>query len=121
MKILLRTVSGVFLAALFAGCVSSPKINWDARVGNFTHDQAVIELGPPDRESPLTDGSVVAEWLLARGGSHTYVSPGYEVWTPRGYLPGGPTYADTVALPDYFIRLTFGADGQLRTWKKFAR
>ena len=113
--------TGIVALLLLVGCVTTPKINWDARVGNFSHDQAVLELGPPDRESTLTDGAVVAEWLLARGRTHTFVAPGYTYWTPHGYMVGGGNYADTVVMPDYFLRLTFGGDGQLRAWKKFAR
>jgi hypothetical protein len=43
-----------------------------------------------------------------------------------GY-PGGPGYYGGLyptyfqALPDYFLRLTFGPDGKLTGWKKFAQ
>jgi hypothetical protein len=53
----------ITLAALvLAGCVTQ-KIDWSARVGNYTYDQAVMELGPPDKSAKLTDGTVVADWL----------------------------------------------------------
>ena len=56
----------MMLAALvLAGCVTQ-KIDWPARVGNYTHDQAVTELGPPDKSAKLTDGTVVADWLTHR-------------------------------------------------------
>jgi hypothetical protein len=29
-----------------------------------------------------------------------------------------PTYVDS---PDYYLRLIFGPDGKLQTWKKFAK
>jgi hypothetical protein len=44
------------------GCVTQ-KIDWSARVGNYTYAQAVMELGPPDKSAKLTDGTVVATGL----------------------------------------------------------
>ncbi len=53
----------ITLAALvLAGCVTQ-QIDWAAQVGNYTYDQAVLELGPPDKSAKLTDGTVVADWL----------------------------------------------------------
>ena len=48
------------------GCAST-KIDWNSRIGNYTYDQAVLELGPPDKYAKLTDGTVVAEWMTRRG------------------------------------------------------
>ena len=113
---------GGLLALVLAGCATAPKINWTARVGNYTFDQAVAELGPPDKQAALADHSVVAEWLTRRGRTYSFVSPGYGYYpSPYGYGPGYPTTVDTTTLPDYFLRLTFGPDGQLRSWKEFAR
>lgn len=102
---------------LLAGCATG-KVNWAARVGQFTHDQAIVELGPPDKQARLTDGSVVAEWLIKRGRSIVYPGGGY--YGPPGYYGGVyPGYIQTG--PDYFLRLTFGADGRLTAWKRFTR
>ncbi len=60
-----RTLS-VLLLLLSVGCAST-KIDWSSRIGNYTYDQAVIELGPPDKYAKLTDGTVVAEWMTRRG------------------------------------------------------
>ena len=62
--------SGLLLAILItvnAGCASKPKPNWDQRVGNYTYDDAVRELGPPVASTKLQDGSTVAEWFLKYG------------------------------------------------------
>lgn len=116
-------LASLLLAGLLSGCATAPKIDWAARVGNYTYDQAVTEFGPPDKESTLSDGTRVAEWLTSRGYRQVYPvggyyyhhgPPGYYGW----YYP--PTYIDTSS-PDYFLLLTFNADGQLRTWKKFSR
>ena len=117
----LRIVAQLLLLLLLAGCATAPKINWAARVGLYTFDQAVTEFGPPDRQAKLTDGSVVAEWVTQRSRVHTIMSPGYGYGWPYGYgtFASGP--ADTVVTPEYFIRLTFGPDGLLAGWKRGAR
>jgi hypothetical protein len=63
------------LAILFAGCATQKKIDWAGRIGNYTFDQAVTELGPPDKQAKLQDGTVVAEWLVRRGYTYVYSSP----------------------------------------------
>src|ERR1043166_8539424 len=50
-----------------AGCATTPKIDWNSRIGSYTYDQAVLEFGPPDRAATLTDGTRVVEWITARG------------------------------------------------------
>lgn len=114
--------SGIFLSLLvllLAGC-STNKVDWNARVGNYTHDQAVLELGPPDRESTLSDGGRVAEWLVSRLRSPDYYwgGPGWGGgWWGGGwggYVQSGQTY-------ETFIRLTFSRDGKLQAWKKISR
>jgi len=111
--------AGWLLAVLWlAGCATG-KVNWAARVGQFTHDEAIVELGPPDKQARLTDGSVVAEWLTKRGRSIVY-SGGAGYYGTSGYYGGiYPGYLQTG--PDYFLRLTFGADGRLTAWKRFTR
>ena len=54
------------LCLFLVGCAST-KIDWNSRIGNYTYDQAVTELGPPDKQAKLTDGTVVAEWMTRRG------------------------------------------------------
>jgi hypothetical protein len=109
----------VFLLVLAATGCSSSKINWAERVGSYTYDQAVLDYGPPDRSATLTDKTVVAEWLTARGYSHGYVSGGYG-YSPWGYSPGPQTYTSTPA-SEYYIRLTFNPEGTLIDWKKVVK
>jgi len=112
---------GLLAAAFFMffliGCATQ-KVDWAGRVGSFTYDQAILEIGPPDKQARLEDGTVVAEWLTRRG--YVYGSPtfGYSPWACYGpYYPG---YVETYT-PDYFLRLTFGPDGKLRSWRRFSR
>lgn len=104
---------------IFAAACAGPKIDWQARVGSYTYDQAVLELGPPDRgPATLQDGTKVAEWLVHRGrsggGFATFGGP---------YYYGGPFiyhYAEP-PWPDRYIRLTFGPDGILKQWQNVAK
>lgn len=111
----------LLLVLLLAGCATAPKINWAARVGLYTFDQAVTEFGPPDRQAKLADASVVAEWVTQRSHVHAILSPGYGYGSPYGcgMFASGPS--DAVATPEYFIRLTFGPDGRLGGWKRGSR
>lgn len=109
------------LVLLVAGCVTTPKINWAARVGHYTFDQTVTEIGPPDKQAKLADGSVVAEWITQRSRTHVFAAPSYAYASPYGYGMMSPMYMDTATSPEYYLRLTFGADGQLAGWKRGAR
>ncbi|HYE31056.1 MAG TPA: hypothetical protein VEH27_06505 [Methylomirabilota bacterium] len=111
MKRLLTVLLPSLLGLLLAACATN-KVDWNSRVGSYNFDQAVLEMGPPDKVAQLTDGTRVAEWMTSRG------------YTQGGFLVhSGPflhTYADAPS-PDYFLRLTFTADGRLQSWKKYAR
>lgn len=95
------------------GCATH-RVDWNARVGHYTYNQAVLDMGPPDREAKLADGTSVGEWLLNRGYTYVYATPG-----PYGPFWGGTASAYTT--PSLFMRLTFGPDGQLTAWKKTYR
>ncbi|HMP82739.1 MAG TPA: hypothetical protein PKA41_08575 [Verrucomicrobiota bacterium] len=106
------------LATLLAGC-KTPKIDWNSRVGNYTYDQAVLELGPPDKHATLSDGVIVAEWLARRGYTQAYVSPAYY---PGYYGPYyGPVFGPVVEIttPSLFLRLIFAPDQRLQAWKTY--
>ena len=118
-------VLSLALAACFAGC-SSTKVDWNSRIGVYTYDQAIAELGPPDKSARLSDESTVAEWMTRRGspGSSGMAYGGGVYGRPYsgGYrYYGGPTFYVQTPTPDWFLRLTFGPDGRLREWKKVAR
>jgi hypothetical protein len=105
------------LACALAGCATQ-KVNWAARVGVYTFDQAVLELGPPDNHAKLTDGTVVADWLTSRRGAYPYIVGGYPMYPGWYTTPGIVSYSAT---PDWYLRLTFGPEGKLQSWKKFAK
>ncbi len=95
---------------MVAGCATT-RVDWAARIGHYTYEQAVTDLGPPDKQAKLADGSVVAEWLTNRGYVYSYATPG-------PYGPFYPDYVNTYTAPSQFLRLTFGPNGQLTAWKK---
>ncbi len=63
------------------GC-STYQIDWNSRIGTYTYDQAVSDLGPPDKSAKLTDGTIVAEWLTRRGYSRGSVGFAYGYGSP---------------------------------------
>src|SRR2546428_1350803 len=111
------------LCVFVVGCAST-KIDWNSRIGNYTYDQAVTELGPPDKYAKLTDGTVVAEWMTRRGYSGGSVGFMYGYGYPYHASPSplSPPYSlAEPPSPDYFIRLTFGPEGKLQAYKRVVR
>ncbi len=118
MKMSLRRAMALITLAfvvLAAGCATKPKTDWNARVGNFTFDQAVIELGPPDRQTALSDGRKVAEWVTGySGGSGLSLGMGgYGSHTGVGVSKSvGSGGREKV------LRLTFDPAGRLLEWAR---
>jgi len=105
---------------LFAGCASTPKVDWNARVGNFTYDQAVAELGPPDKSTKLSDGSTVADWITRKSsGLSLGLGTGYSSYGGSSGMSTGVGVAAPVGSSGVrILRLTFGPDGKLKQWSK---
>jgi hypothetical protein len=102
-------------AILLAGCATMQTVDWNSRVGRYTYNQAVNELGPPDQQIPSSDGKVVAKWVIQR-----YSGPSYNVGT--GYFGNHTGFAAShnfgPAYKSRFLQLTFGTDGLLTAWSK---
>ncbi len=115
----LTCVIAVLVIVTNPGCASKPpKPDWNQRIGNYTFDQAVQELGPPVASTFLQDGTRVAEWFLKPGPQISF-----GLGTGFGGPSGGVAVGQGVAIPTkgHFLRLTFGPDGQLRTWEHVRR
>jgi hypothetical protein len=106
------------LATLTSGC-HTPKIDWNSRVGVYTFAQVVADMGPPDRQTQLPDGTRVAEWVTQRLATSTVMAPA-----------GGPgwygTWSSGVAVVDSYgtqvcVRLSFDAEGKLIAWKRVVK
>jgi hypothetical protein len=102
-------------AWVVAGCATSKPIDWNSRVGSYTFDQAVIELGPPDKQARLSDGKTVAQWVTHReGGTSFSVGTGFAGGN-TGFGVGqtvGTDYGDRI------LTLTFGTNNVLAAWSK---
>ena len=115
---IVSTFATVGLLILISGC-RTPKIDWNARVGVYTYDQAVLDFGPPDKQAQLDDGVVVAEWLTQRGYSQAYVVPVlYPGYCGPYYAPAYGSIVDTSS-PSTYLRLIFSSDHKLQGWKTF--
>ena len=122
MRLILCFIVALLFGAFTNGCATRPKVNWDARVGNYTYDQAVVELGVPDKYQKLSDNSAVAEWAL-RHYSPDYVTYGFSggYWG-HGWVSPGIGYGYPTG-PDYthWLRLVFGPDGKLAMHNEYDR
>jgi hypothetical protein len=103
----------LLIAVLMAGCQTAPPVDWKSRVGTYTIEQAVKELGPPDKRFKLGDGKIMAQWITV-----------YQ----RPFAPITGNYRDNIALgvgpntgldsSESVLQLIFGADGKLASWSK---
>jgi len=105
----------VLAVAFIVGCKTTPPVDWNSRVGNYTFDQAVTELGPPDRQAKLSDGNTVAEWITHRSGG-TSVGIGTGFFTRGAAVGVGESVGS--GYPDQVLKLTFGTDNKLLFWRK---
>ena len=105
----------VLAAALLAGCATTKPIDWNGRIGTYTFDQAVTELGPPDKQAKLSDGKTVAQWITHReGGTSFSIGTGF-FGGNTGFGVGqtvGTGYGDRI------LTLTFTANNVLTAWSK---
>ncbi len=114
-NVVLKIFLGVALL-IIAGCATS-RVDWNTRVGNYNFDQAVIELGPPDKQAKLSDGKIVAEWVSRHsGGPSVSVGTGF-----YGGYPGSVGMVHTYNQPDYYeskLLLTFSTNSVLEKWSR---
>jgi hypothetical protein len=118
-------LASLIVFALMAGCATRPKVDWNARVGNYTYNRAVVDLGVPDKREKLGDGTLVAEWIT------TSDSPDYFWGNSFTSSPGwgGPLWAEPAIGWSYpvgpmgsaWLRLVFAPDGKLQSWHRYNR
>lgn len=107
------------LVSVFQGCASS-RVDWAGRIGTYSYDDAIRELGPPDKSAKLSDGSTVADWLTSRGG-RTVTSYGRYHYPYGAYGMGPNVVVVDPPMPDRFLRLTFDPQGKLASWQRAYR
>jgi len=106
------------LLAWVAGCASTPKIDWNTRVGNYTYDQAVVELGPPDKQAKLSDNTTVAMWIKQSRGSGFSIGLGTGGLVGPHTAVGGGVSQSVGGYHDQVLKLVFAPDGRLASWSK---
>lgn len=105
-----RFVGSCLLGLLCAGCETYGKADWKARVGSYTWDQAIEELGPPESEAKTSDGSRVADWVISRSRTYSTAIRGPMFWSWSGQ--------DVTTTAEAHLLLTFNAQGRLKAWKR---
>jgi len=105
-------VCAALLGLIGAGCQALQQVDWDGRIGQFSYEQAVAELGRPDEETKLPGGMRRAEWITNSGSSmgRALVGAGYQRRS-MNVVPLEPT--EIHRLRDRFLRLTFDKAGRL--------
>lgn len=124
-SVIMKTSKLLWLAVclVLTSCASGRRstvdsANWDARVGSYTYDQAVAELGKPDVQVVSSEGRT-AEWVLQKSPN---VSFGFGMGTGSyGTHSGVGVGAGTAVSPppsgDY-LSLNFAKDGTLTSWSR---
>jgi hypothetical protein len=121
MKWIAFTIGVALMACVLVGCSTESRTDWNDRIGKYTYDQSVRDLGKPDKNAKENDGSVVAEWLRRSnspatvgtgGGSEYLADPGWMQSQIVAVYPEGPDEGQ-------WLRLTFGPDGKLASWKRY--
>ena len=102
----------VLALLLGSGCATKPGAIWDASIGNASYDDIVKKLGPPEKETTLSDGTRVGDWFMRRGATVTTFQS-----FPNSFLTTGQVHE----FPDSMIRFTFDQDGVLQSWKRVYR
>lgn len=97
---------------IFAGCAAQ-NADWNRRVGKFTYQQAVGELGQPASQETLADGQVTVEWVSRYNVSAT--SPEMD----SGFYDHSASLARTDDITrESRLRLTFTTNNVLTRWSK---
>ena len=123
MRVPLFLLCMVLLAV--AGCRThkiDPNINWNDRLGTYTYEQAIAELGRPDVIAESSEGKT-AEWILRRSPAVSFgVGVGTGVYHGGGVTTGVGVGTRTTPIPrgDY-LQLRFGPDGVLKGWTRMRR
>ncbi len=114
---LLRS-SFIVLVLLTGSCASGPKANiknidWGSRLGTYTYEEALAELGEPNVIGEMSEG-VIAEWVLRRS---PMISFGFGLGG-AGYghhSSSGVGVGTSVSPPPRgeYLRLRFNRDGKL--------
>ena len=111
-------VWAVLVLVSFSACKSEPNIDWNSRIGVYSLDEAILEMGPPDKSTELTDGRVVADWYQGRGPSMGF---GFGVGSYGGRGGVGVSQGMMTGGDERYLRLTFDDSRILREVERVVR
>jgi hypothetical protein len=100
--------------ALVTGCATTKPVDWNSRVGNYTYDQAVTDLGPPNRQVKHSDGKVESKWFI-QPPVGPRINTGMSYYGNNGF---GAGQTIGTSQNDHVLQLTFGTNGTLISWSK---
>ena len=101
---------------VLTGCATK-KVDWNSRVGSYTYDQAVADMGPPDKQAKLSDGKTVAEWITHRaGGGGLSFGVGGASFSRHTGVGVGVSQSVGTGGSDRGLRLVFDTEGKLTSW-----
>ncbi|MCS7337292.1 MAG: hypothetical protein NZ739_03520 [Verrucomicrobiae bacterium] len=113
----LKCAAAPALAALLWACAAQPQQTvWAERVGKMTYQDAVAELGPPDRTWPLSEGGFVAEWVTRRAIRSAFAT-GPSIQPSLGTAPAPGPFGPR----ERVLRLSFDQDGKLTAGRETVR
>lgn len=97
--------------AFISGCATAPPVDWNSRVGHYTYAEAVHELGPPNRQSHLSNGATVSKWFR---------QPSAPTAMPNNGMNNGFGVGQSISVGsnNQYLQLTFDTNGVLTAWSK---
>ena len=127
MKALLTAASLALLLLCFgSGCSSTSSkarkadknINWDERIGTYTYDQALTELGKPSVLTESNEGRT-AEWVLRRSPQMSFgFGVGSGSYGSHSGVGVGVGSSVTPPPSGEYLQLRFDPAGKLQGWSR---
>jgi len=105
----------LFVVAFLTGCKTTPAVDWNSRVGVYTFNQAVADMGSPDKQTKLNDGKTVDQWITLHGNNGVFMGGGLN---NNNFGMGAGQTIPPQSYKDHVLELTFGPDGKLVSWAK---
>ena len=115
-------VVSIIISLLLTSCATTESRTsvWESRIGNYSYNQAVAELGAPLETRKLNTGGTSAEWLTRRNAASPVTQS-----IGTGFHAGGADAAvgQSVAQTpkNEYLRLAFDPTGKLAKWERVYR
>jgi hypothetical protein len=119
----LRCLFFIVLSLLAGSCASGRKetastIDWGSRIGTYTYEEALADLGEPDVISQSSEGRI-AEWVLRQSPNVSF-SFGFGGASYGHHSGTGAGVGTTVSPPPSgeYLQLKFDEEDKLASWTK---